>query len=228
MSDALLTPTTTAARDAAIRQAARGARLRRLLAGSVATAVGLIIFLVVTFPNLWLLNTSFKDDTAAWSIPPQYLPVHPTFEKYQLLLSGAAGVAQTRELQFWYLYVMNSVYTATIPAILATIIGTLAGYGFARFAFPGASAMLTLLLVGQMFPGPSLFVPIYFLINRLGLQDSLYALIIIYTAFHIPVATWLANGFIRTIPLELEEVFTADGDDPVFRGHFDVAWLDAR
>lgn len=212
MRETLLAPTAVdPAREAALRQARRGALVRRGIAGAAAAVVGLIIFVVVTFPNLWLLLTSFKDDNAAWAIPPQYLPANPTLEKYLLLFSGAAGVTRTRELEFWYLYVLNSIYVATIPAVLATAIGTLAGYGFARFRFPGATAMLTLLLVGQMFPGPSLFVPIYFIVNRLGLQDSLYALMIIYTAFHIPVATWLANGFVRTIPLELEESARIDG-----------------
>lgn len=212
MSDTLLvSPMPNALSAADIRRARRMTLLRRFIAGAIATAIGLIIFVVVTFPNLWLLNTSIKDDNAAWAIPPQYLPVNPTLEKYELLLSGAAGVTRTRELEYWYLYVLNSIYVASVPAVMATLIGTLAGYGFARFAFPGATAMLTLLLVGQMFPGPSLFVPIYFIINRLGLQDSLLALMIIYTAFHIPVATWLANGFIRTIPLELEESARMDG-----------------
>ena len=206
----LLAPGADATREAAIQQAHRGALVRRGLAGTVATVVGLVIFIGVTFPNLWLLNTSFKADDAVWAVPPQYIPAKPTLEKYiQLLTPGA--VNRTRELQFWYLYVMNSIYVAAIPAVLATIIGTLAGYGFARFAFPGAMAMLTLLLVGQMFPGPSLFVPIYFLVNRLNLQDSLWALILIYTAFHIPVATWLATGFIRTIPIELEDSARIDG-----------------
>jgi ABC-type glycerol-3-phosphate transport system permease component len=207
----LAPPTLDTARATALRQARRNALLRRLVVGVIATVVGLIIFIVVTFPNLWLLSTSFKADDAAWAIPPQYIPLQPTLEKYELLVSGAAGVARTRELEFWYLYVLNSLYTSAVPAVLATIIGTLAGYGFARFAFPGATTMLTLLLVGQMFPGPSLFVPIYFIVNRLGLHDNLSSLMIIYTAFHIPVATWLANGFVRTIPLELEESARIDG-----------------
>jgi multiple sugar transport system permease protein len=210
MRETLVAPTTLdAARATAVGRARRAALLRRLLVGALATAAGLVIFTVVTFPNLWLLSTSFKADDAAWAVPPQYIPLNPTLEKYAQLLAGPAG--RTRELEYWYLYVLNSLLVATVPAVLATAIGTLAGYGFARFAFPGATAMLTLLLVGQMFPGPSLFVPIYFLVNRLGLQDSLYALVIIYTAFHIPVATWLANGFIRTIPLELEESARIDG-----------------
>lgn len=199
------------ARTAADAQARRAAIRRKALQSIVTTAIGLIIFVGLTFPILWLLNTSFKADIDAWAMPPQYIPTRPTLEKYQALLAGAAGQSATRELQYWYLYVLNSLYVSLIPAVLATIIGTLAGYGFARFRFPGASAMLTLLLVGQMFPGPSLFVPIYFMVNKLGLQDSHTALLIIYTAFHVPAATWLASGFIRTIPLELEEAARLDG-----------------
>jgi multiple sugar transport system permease protein len=185
--------------------------LRRALESAATVTIGLVIFVGLTFPILWLLNTSFKADTDAWAIPPQYIPAHPTLEKYEMLLAGAAGQASSRELQYWYLYVWNSLYVSLIPAFLATIVGTLAGYGFARFRFPGSSAMLTLLLVGQMVPGPSLFVPIYFMVNKLGLQDSHTALLIIYTAFHIPAATWLASGFIRTIPRELEEAARIDG-----------------
>ncbi len=198
-------------RTTADAQARRAAIRRKVLQSIVTTTIGLVIFVGLTFPILWLLNTSFKADIDAWAMPPQYIPTRPTLEKYQALLAGAAGQSATRELQYWYLYVLNSLYVSLIPAVLATIIGTLAGYGFARFRFPGASAMLTLLLVGQMFPGPSLFVPIYFMVNKLGLQDSHTALLIIYTAFHIPAATWLASGFIRTIPLELEEAARLDG-----------------
>jgi multiple sugar transport system permease protein len=211
MTDVIVRPVATPARAAAEARARRAHVTRRVVRGTVTTVVGLAIFVGLTFPILWLLNTSFKSDIDAWAIPPQYIPTRPTLEKYEALLSGMAGQSATRELQYWYLYVLNSLYVSLIPAILATVIGTLAGYGFARFRFPGASAMLTLLLVGQMFPGPSLFVPIYFMVNRLGLQDSHTALLIIYTAFHIPAATWLASGFIRTIPRELEEAARIDG-----------------
>jgi multiple sugar transport system permease protein len=211
MNDATVGVRPATNQEAMIAQYRRKAIARRVFATIVVTAIGLVIFTLVTFPNLWLLLTSFKDDQASWAIPPQYIPARPTLEKYEALIAGAAGAATTRELQYWYLYVLNSLYVAMIPAFLATAIGTLAGYGFARFRFPGATALLTLLLMGQMFPGPSLFVPIYFLVNNLGLQDSHTALIIIYTAFHIPVATWLSSGFFRSIPIEIEEQARIDG-----------------
>jgi multiple sugar transport system permease protein len=190
-----------------------GARtsMRRALRGVLPTIIGILIFIVLAFPLLWLLDTSFKDSADARAIPPQYIPAHPTLAVYQTLLSGVAGAATTRELQYWYLYVLNSIYTSTLPAIFSTILGFLAGYGFARYAFPGATVLLTILLLGQMFPGPSLYVPIYMVISQLGLHDNHNALVLIFTAFHVPVATWLLAGFVRTIPFELEEAARIDG-----------------
>jgi len=205
-----MTPATLASESAVIR-ARRIARVRRFLTGTLITAVGLAIIVVVAFPNLWLLSTSFKDNDTAWAIPPQYIPLHPTLEKYFALFGGVEASGTSRELEVWYIYFLNSIYVSTVPAVVATVISTLAGYGFARFRFPGATFLLTLLLVGQMFPGPSLFVPIYFMVNTMGLHDNLNALIIIYTAFHIPVGTWLSAGFIRSIPLELEDAARIDG-----------------
>jgi multiple sugar transport system permease protein len=156
MRETLLAPTADMARDLALRQARRSTLIRHLLAGAATTVIGLIIFLAIAFPNLWLLSTSIKDTAAVWAVPPQYIPLNPTLENYQLLLSGGAGVTRTRELEFWYLYVLNSTFVAAVPAVLATLIGTLAGYGFARFAFPGATTMLTTVaLRPDLFPGQS-------------------------------------------------------------------------
>jgi multiple sugar transport system permease protein len=204
-------PAAVTARRPEVLRADRIARLRKLLNGVLPTAIGLVIFVLLAFPILWLVDTSFKDAYASRAIPPQYIPLQPTLEVYQAFFAGEAGAATTRELQYWYVMVFNSLIVSIAPAILATMIGTLAGYGFARFAFPGGLLLLTVLLLGQMFPGPSLFVPIYVLVDELGLHDNLLALILVYTAFHVPVATWLMAGFIRTIPLELEEAARIDG-----------------
>jgi ABC-type glycerol-3-phosphate transport system permease component len=210
MSTTMSTATARLSESATIR-AHRIAQAKKFLRGLLITTVGLVIIIVVAFPNLWLLDTSFKTNDESWLSPPHYLPFNPTLASYGYLFGGVDASGQSRELQFWYVYFINSVIVSVIPAVVATAISTLAGYGFARFRFPGATFFLTLLLVGQMFPGPSLFVPIYFLVNTLGLYDNLLALIIIYTAFHIPVGTWLSNGFIRSIPLELEDSARIDG-----------------
>ena len=211
MSDVVLTPSAIAERRSLQLRAHWTSQLPRVVRGAIPTMIGAIILIVMLFPVLWLVDTSFKDDIAARAIPPQWLPARPTLEVYQAFFAGDAGAAVTRELQHWYLFVLNSIYTAALPALLATIIGTLAGYGFARFAFRGAMLLLTILLLGQMFPGPSLYIPVYFMTSQLGMHDNLNALVLVYTAFHTPVATWLMSGFIRTIPFELEEAARIDG-----------------
>src|SRR5947207_13985403 len=137
MTQATLGPAAVAARRPELVNADRSAWLRRALGKVVPTAIGLVIFVVLAFPIAWLVDTSFKDAYASRAIPPQYIPLQPTLEVYQAFFAGEAGAATTRELQYWYVMVGNSLYVALLPAILATLIGTFAGYGFARFAFPG-------------------------------------------------------------------------------------------
>src|SRR5437899_3071603 len=93
-------------------QTRRRARARRILGGTIITIIGLVIFFLITFPNLWLFDTSFKDANASWAVPPEYIPLHPTLESYQALLAGAAGAATTRELELWWLYILNSIYVS--------------------------------------------------------------------------------------------------------------------
>ena len=68
-----------------------------------------------------------------------------------------------------------------------------------------------LLLVAQILPGPSIFLSIYLMMARLNLIDNLLSLVIVYTAFGLPFATWLATSFLRNVPLEIEEAAQIDG-----------------
>jgi len=101
--------------------------------------------------------------------------------------------------------------TAGTACILVAVLSTIAGYSFARFRFRGATALLKLLLVAQMLPGPSIFLSIYLMMARLNLIDNLLSLVIVYTAFGLPFATWLATSFLRNVPLEIEEAAQIDG-----------------
>jgi ABC-type glycerol-3-phosphate transport system permease component len=140
--------------------------LRKFLRGVIPTAIGLVIFVLLAFPIVWLVDTSFKDAYAARAIPPQYIPLQPTLDVYKAFFAGEAGAATTRELQYWYVMVGNSLYVALLPAVLM-IISTFAGHGL-HGSRSRRDAAATILLLGQMFPGPSLFVPIYFVVTALG------------------------------------------------------------
>jgi multiple sugar transport system permease protein len=90
-------------------------------------------------------------------------------------------------------------------------LGTLAGYGFSRFKFKGDYLMLTVLMMSRMLPGPALMLPIYMMISRIGLLDSRFGLILVHTAFGLPMASLLCASFIRGVPVELEEAGIVDG-----------------
>lgn len=185
----------------------RRAGIRRFLIGIGANAIGVLIFAFVFFPVIWLIDTSFKTNSDAWAVPVQYLPLHPTLDNYTSLISGRAS----GDLSQWPHYFVNSLMTAGVASVLVVTLSTIAGYAFARFRFRGATALLMFLLVSQMLPGPSIFVSIYLLIARLNLLDNLLGLIVVYTAFGLPFATWLATSFLSNIPVEIEEAAQIDG-----------------
>lgn len=191
--------------------AARGERrragVRKTLFAIVANGIGIFIFAFVFFPVIWLIDTSFKTNSDAWAIPVQYIPLHPTLDNYTSLISGTAS----GDLSQWPHYFVNSLMTAGVASVLVVTLSTIAGYAFARFRFRGATTLLMFLLVSQMLPGPSIFVSIYLLIARLNLLDNLLGLIVVYTAFGLPFATWLATSFLAGIPVEIEEAAQIDG-----------------
>ena len=102
-------------------------------------------------------------------------------------------------------------------AFLVTLIASGAGYAFSRFRFGGKAAVIAIMLLTQMFPLVMLIAPIYRLMTPLGLTDSLIGLIIVYTAFNVPFATFLMQSFFDGIPKELEESAMIDGCTPLFR-----------
>lgn len=191
----------------AARAERRRAGVRKSLLAIAANGVGVVIFAFVFFPVLWLIDTSFKTNSDSWAVPVQYLPLHPTLDNYTALISGTAS----GDLSQWPHYFVNSLMTAGVASVLVVTLSTIAGYAFARFRFRGATALLMFLLVSQMLPGPSIFVSIYLLIARLNLLDNLLGLVVVYTAFGLPFATWLATSFLSGIPVEIEEAAQIDG-----------------
>ena len=108
-------------------------------------------------------------------------------------------------------FFLNSVIVSLGTAAVVTVLAAGAGYAFSRFRFRGRYALMFLLLLTQMFPLVMLIAPIYRLMAPLGLTDNLVGLIIVYTAFNTPFATFLMQSFFDGIPKDLEEAAMIDG-----------------
>ncbi len=153
------------------------------------------------FPLFWLLKVSVTPNDLLYSEGVRLWPSRITFAHY------GSVVAHTQ----FPLFFRNSTVVAGATALLSTVVASGAGYGFSRFAFRGRAAIVGLMLVSQMFPLVMIVAPIFRLLSPLGLTDSLTGLVIVYTAFNVPFATFLMQSFFDGIPKDLEEAAMIDG-----------------
>ncbi len=106
---------------------------------------------------------------------------------------------------------LNSVVISLATTVLGIFLATTAAYAFSRFRFPGRRAGLMAFLVSQMFPGVMMMIPLYLLMQHLGLLNRPLGLIVVYATTAIPFCVWMLKGYFDTIPKDLEESAIMDG-----------------
>jgi multiple sugar transport system permease protein len=157
--------------------------------------------LFALFPLFWLLKVSLTPNDLLYGEGVKLWPSHVTFAHYVSVISHT---------QF-PLFFRNSVIVSSCTAVSTTLLATAAGYGFSRFQFRGKYWIVALMLVTQMFPLVMIIAPIFRLLSPLGLTNSLTGLVIVYTAFNVPFASFLMQSFFDAIPKDLEEAALLDG-----------------
>lgn len=168
---------------------------------AILTALALVPVLAWTlFPIFWITSASFKTELSLYARPPQWL-FTPILDNYRRVLTNIPFLQ----------YVTNSLVIALGTTLGSLVLGTLAGYGFARFKFRGSDAVRFLVLVTRMAPRMVLVVPYYLMMQRLGLLDTYTGLVIAYVSFALPFSIWLLIGFFVDVPLEVEEAAMIDG-----------------
>jgi len=175
------------------------------IAQRVAAVVTIAVALVITlFPVYWIAGNSFKFDIDIFSVPPQWYPVSPTLKHYY------AAFVQRPFLQ----YALNSFIIAVATTIVSVVFGTMAGYALARFHYPGKwrHQISFWILSTRMMPPIVTIIPLYLAFNYLGMLNTKPAVVIAYTAFNLPFATWMMKSYFQDLPVELEEAAIVDGD----------------
>ncbi len=175
---------------------------------AVLAIIGVIVAIYVLFPLVWLVLAAFKPASELTSLPVLFMPQEPTLNAYRELFGAGT---QSSQFLNWSHLISNSFLIAITSTILVVFFGTIAGYAFSRLSFPGRDVILGGLLVSRMFQGAALLLPTYRLMNSVGLNDSLFGLICLYSAFGLPFATWIIASGLREIPMELEEAAMMDG-----------------
>lgn len=163
-------------------------------------AISLLICLAALFPILWGLSTSLKPADQILEYPPRVIPTEPTLDHYRSLFR--TGILQ---------YVLNSVIVSALAVGLCVLLGALAAYAFARFEFRGKTALTFGIVAIMSIPLPSLIVPTFTLLALLGLTNTLTGLVVLYTAYQLPMTVWILYGYFHAIPTQFEQAAMLDG-----------------
>jgi multiple sugar transport system permease protein len=163
-----------------------------------------VALLITLFPVYWIATNSFKFDIDIFSIPPQWFPENPTLKHYH------AAFVERPFLQ----YALNSLIIAVSTTIVSLVLGTMAGYALARFRYPGQwrYQISFWILSTRMMPPIVTIIPLYLAFNYLNMLNTKPAVVIAYTAFNLPFATWMMKSYFQDLPVELEEAAMVDGD----------------
>ncbi|MBE7198528.1 MAG: carbohydrate ABC transporter permease [Parafilimonas terrae] len=157
--------------------------------------------LFALFPLYWLFKVSVTPNDLLYAEGVRLWPSRVDFGHYASVL---------RHTDF-PLFFENSVIVSSATAALSTAFAAMGGYAFSRFSFRGKHGITALLLLTQMFPLVMIVAPIFRMLAPLGLTNSLSGLVLVYTAFNVPFATFLMQSFFDAVPKELEEAAMIDG-----------------
>jgi multiple sugar transport system permease protein len=167
----------------------------------VITLGAILLIFICMFPFLWMALSSVKSLRELYTVPPSWLPEMATFANYAKVLFNS-NIPR---------YFLNSTVISLGSTAIALVLAVFASYGFARFDFRGKAGAQAFILLGQLLPTAAIIVPLFITLRFLGLVNTYFGLILIYTIITLPLSVWMLTSYFRAIPVELEEAAIIDG-----------------
>ncbi|MEM9206086.1 MAG: carbohydrate ABC transporter permease [Pseudomonadota bacterium] len=179
------------------------ARTRLMLIG-----FQIILAIFVLLPFFWMLSVSLKPATEPFAIPARLWPEAPTLDNY---VTAFRPEFRT--------YFVNSIIVSGASVVITVSLALLAAYTFSRAQLVLITALMSLVVLAQMFPHAAIIIPIYKMMRAADLLNTYWSLIIAYVSVTLPVAIWMLRGFLLKLPVSLEEAAAIDGATPfrIFR-----------
>lgn len=228
MAQAPAVPITFSTRVDKVSQGAR-------ITGSIRAVIALIVAFIMLIPVIWMGMTAFKAGPDAVSVPPRFF-FEPSFEGFVNLLTNRRQLTnselpayQERTDLDWATQItlrrgqvitgvsefprqlLNSLVISGASTFFSVAFGVLAAYAFSRFRIPGKDDLLFFILSQRMLPAVVVTIPIFLMYREVGLHDTHFGMILLYTSFNLSFSVWLLKGFIDEIPKEYEEAALVDG-----------------
>lgn len=190
--------------------APRSTRIWHILGRLLTYAVLLIWAFICLFPIYWTITTSFKPNTAVIQ-GPTYLPYwdfEPTSLGWDAVTQGSQGEIFVKNFK-------NSLIVSISSSVLAIVLGSMAGYGLARFNYkfgPFRNKDISFWFLSQLIlPPVAIIMPLLILYRRLNLIDTHLGLILLYTVANLPIVIWIMRDQFNSIPSDLEQASVVDG-----------------
>src|SRR5262245_1450355 len=166
---------------------------------------GAVAFFVIltAFPFYWMVITSLKSNPDLYNVTnvPFWFNEAPTLEHFQYLFEQTLFVR----------WLLNSLIIGTCVVVITLLAALPAGYSLARLTGRGGEALGIGIFLTYLVPPTLLFLPLSRIVANLGLQNSMWSLVLVYPTFTIPFCTWLLMGFFKAMPVEIEEAAIVDG-----------------
>ena len=165
--------------------------------------VRLFFVVILGFPFVWMLITSFKRSPDLYNLKnnPFIFNESPTLDNLKLLFN------ETMFLR----WVANTAFAGAVVVVITLLLAVPAAYALARLMGEWGTQLGIGVFLTYLVPPTLLFIPLSKIIAAMGLQDSLWSIIVVYPSFTVPFSTWLLMGFFKSIPKDLEDAAMVDG-----------------
>lgn len=167
---------------------------------SIITALGIAVMVASLFPIYWMVVSALRHPSVFFTPNPSLIPWPFTLEYFQQLFTMT-------NFPRWYL---NSSIVAGLATLITVSAASLMSYILVRFPIPGLFFTLRLMLVGYMLPQMLLGIPLFAILTRLMIDDTILSLIISHISIGLPFAVWVLWSFFKTVPPEIEESALVD------------------
>ena len=186
----------------------------------------LLFALYVLAPVAWLVSSSFQPEAENTSRPPHWIPHQPTMENFEAIFharddvvtyanrkrgDSATGGFIPSTAKNLLPSMANSFIVAIAVVLLNLLVAVPAAYALAKIRFIGRSASIYVMLATRVIPDIALVVPFFLFVQKLGLQDTLWSLIITYLAVTVPFSIFILTGYFESLPDELDKAARVDG-----------------
>jgi multiple sugar transport system permease protein len=172
--------------------------------GEVGFFLGVAFFVILSaFPFYWMVITAFKQNSDLYNVAntPFWFNEPPTLEHIRYLFAETLFAR----------WLLNSLIIGVCVTAITLVTAVPAGYSLARMTSRRGEALGIFIFLTYLVPPTLLFLPLSRIIAELGLQNSMWSLVLVYPTFTIPFCSWLLMGFFKALPVEIEEAAIVDG-----------------